>query len=331
MPIRFHCESCEARVKVPAGSEGRRVKCPRCGHLQRVPRHSEQLLTVGAGSGDPSGDSAMGQDSGSFQAVQSETPAAEKAAQKKRIELGDSLSDLAKDFEKDMTPPQMQQDETPADEGEQQAEQTAREPQQMSLLEQQPAEELPVQDQPEPEQQMPQVESRDIAAPPEGEVEAKDNTPEPSEPPVTEQVVEQTPESEPAAKPAPTPAPPQPIILSGSASQQVVTKVSEPAPEPAVVTAAATTAAVASTEEMTEQPRAARPSRHVKPYTALKNLASVLRIMPAVLIPVVLWHVLQTVTVSGAIVTLISGAAIVAMTWTLAEIADAVRDLARRA
>jgi len=36
MPIRFHCENCRARIRVPDGSEGRRVKCPRCGCLQRV-------------------------------------------------------------------------------------------------------------------------------------------------------------------------------------------------------------------------------------------------------------------------------------------------------
>jgi len=37
MPIRFHCFSCDARVKVPDGSEGKRMKCPRCGAVQRVP------------------------------------------------------------------------------------------------------------------------------------------------------------------------------------------------------------------------------------------------------------------------------------------------------
>lgn len=37
MPVRFRCENCESRIKVPDGSQGRRVRCPRCGHLQRVP------------------------------------------------------------------------------------------------------------------------------------------------------------------------------------------------------------------------------------------------------------------------------------------------------
>lgn len=38
MAIRFFCENCAARVKVPKGAEGRRVRCPRCGNLQRVPQ-----------------------------------------------------------------------------------------------------------------------------------------------------------------------------------------------------------------------------------------------------------------------------------------------------
>ena len=37
MPIRFACAQCDARVKTPDGSEGKKMKCPRCGHLQRVP------------------------------------------------------------------------------------------------------------------------------------------------------------------------------------------------------------------------------------------------------------------------------------------------------
>ena len=41
MPIRFACQQCKARVKVPDGSEGRTMKCPRCGFLQRVPDKSE--------------------------------------------------------------------------------------------------------------------------------------------------------------------------------------------------------------------------------------------------------------------------------------------------
>lgn len=41
MAIRFQCEHCAARVKVPEGSQGRPVRCPRCGHMQRVPKHSQ--------------------------------------------------------------------------------------------------------------------------------------------------------------------------------------------------------------------------------------------------------------------------------------------------
>jgi len=37
MTIRFHCNECQSRVKVPDGTEGKKVKCPRCGNVQRVP------------------------------------------------------------------------------------------------------------------------------------------------------------------------------------------------------------------------------------------------------------------------------------------------------
>jgi phage FluMu protein Com len=37
MPIRFRCQDCRSRVKVPEGSQGKQVKCPRCGRIQSVP------------------------------------------------------------------------------------------------------------------------------------------------------------------------------------------------------------------------------------------------------------------------------------------------------
>lgn len=37
MPFRFNCEKCDVRIKVPDGSEGKKVKCPSCGQAQRVP------------------------------------------------------------------------------------------------------------------------------------------------------------------------------------------------------------------------------------------------------------------------------------------------------
>jgi predicted Zn finger-like uncharacterized protein len=36
MPIRLECQSCATRIKVPDGTEGRIVKCPRCGHTQQI-------------------------------------------------------------------------------------------------------------------------------------------------------------------------------------------------------------------------------------------------------------------------------------------------------
>ncbi len=40
MPIRFRCQDCHSRVKVPEGSQGKQVKCPRCGCIQAVPRRA---------------------------------------------------------------------------------------------------------------------------------------------------------------------------------------------------------------------------------------------------------------------------------------------------
>ena len=41
MPIRFLCQACESRMKVPDGSHGRKVKCPKCGMMQLVPSQVE--------------------------------------------------------------------------------------------------------------------------------------------------------------------------------------------------------------------------------------------------------------------------------------------------
>ena len=41
MPIRFACADCGVRVKTPDGSEGKKMRCPRCGHLQLVPMRPE--------------------------------------------------------------------------------------------------------------------------------------------------------------------------------------------------------------------------------------------------------------------------------------------------
>lgn len=48
MPIRFQCETCDARMKVPEGSTGLRVKCPRCGQMQCVPSESEPVAAAAA-------------------------------------------------------------------------------------------------------------------------------------------------------------------------------------------------------------------------------------------------------------------------------------------
>ncbi len=37
MPIRFACDACGARIRVPDGSEGRKVRCPKCSSPQHVP------------------------------------------------------------------------------------------------------------------------------------------------------------------------------------------------------------------------------------------------------------------------------------------------------
>jgi DNA-directed RNA polymerase subunit M/transcription elongation factor TFIIS len=40
MPIRFRCQDCRSRVKVPEGTQGKQVKCPRCGRIQSVPNRN---------------------------------------------------------------------------------------------------------------------------------------------------------------------------------------------------------------------------------------------------------------------------------------------------
>ncbi len=37
MPIRLQCEDCGAKIKVPEGAEGRKIKCPKCGAILRAP------------------------------------------------------------------------------------------------------------------------------------------------------------------------------------------------------------------------------------------------------------------------------------------------------
>jgi predicted Zn finger-like uncharacterized protein len=37
MPIRFQCRNCDTRIRVPDGTEGKKVRCPRCSETQPVP------------------------------------------------------------------------------------------------------------------------------------------------------------------------------------------------------------------------------------------------------------------------------------------------------
>ncbi|MCC7146513.1 MAG: hypothetical protein IT443_08710 [Phycisphaeraceae bacterium] len=46
MAIRFHCDNCQAKIRVPEGSVGRKVKCPRCGFVQRVTENLDPRLNV---------------------------------------------------------------------------------------------------------------------------------------------------------------------------------------------------------------------------------------------------------------------------------------------
>ena len=54
MSIRFYCEACQTRIKVPDGNEGRPVRCPKCSNLQRVPVDTQELSSTGLPEhGDP--------------------------------------------------------------------------------------------------------------------------------------------------------------------------------------------------------------------------------------------------------------------------------------
>ncbi len=48
MPIRFRCQDCSSRVKVPEGTQGKQVKCPRCGRIQSVPNRQDHAANNGA-------------------------------------------------------------------------------------------------------------------------------------------------------------------------------------------------------------------------------------------------------------------------------------------
>ncbi len=67
MTIRLLCEDCQARIKVPDGAEGRKVKCPRCGAVQRVgqaadappPSQQTQAFEYQQHPPEPQGDSDL--------------------------------------------------------------------------------------------------------------------------------------------------------------------------------------------------------------------------------------------------------------------------------
>ena len=56
MPIRFLCYNCAAKIKVPDGTQGRKVKCPSCGSLQRVPAQTSEMSAPTAAPVDPPAD-----------------------------------------------------------------------------------------------------------------------------------------------------------------------------------------------------------------------------------------------------------------------------------
>lgn len=53
MPIRFRCDKCQTRIKVPDGSEGANVRCPSCNERQRVPTEPAQSVAARAESPAP--------------------------------------------------------------------------------------------------------------------------------------------------------------------------------------------------------------------------------------------------------------------------------------
>jgi len=79
MTIRFHCNECQSRVKVPDGTEGKKVKCPRCGNVQRVPEHTDDLPRPGKSTRDKSASKpgpSPAPDSAEQEAVEPEAPEA---------------------------------------------------------------------------------------------------------------------------------------------------------------------------------------------------------------------------------------------------------------
>ena len=53
MPVRFNCTSCDTRIRVPDGAEGKRVRCPKCGHRHRVPGQKKEATPAAKPVLDP--------------------------------------------------------------------------------------------------------------------------------------------------------------------------------------------------------------------------------------------------------------------------------------
>jgi len=113
MPIRFFCEACEARVKVPEGSEGRKMKCPRCSTVQRVPTDPAKHVEAGALPPSQQKEGEKNKSSDSAEAVIQEAPTgspepspemagAGEAAEEEIFEVADDEEEGAEALEEDL-------------------------------------------------------------------------------------------------------------------------------------------------------------------------------------------------------------------------------------
>lgn len=103
MPIVVQCTNCQAKMKAPDGSEGRKAKCPRCGTLVTI-------LALGLGDDAPAPPVESGDDAGHVTSVPKKSspgaPPTPKKAQK-------SDFDFVDDDEPEQDEPLEEEDERP--------------------------------------------------------------------------------------------------------------------------------------------------------------------------------------------------------------------------
>ncbi len=316
MPIRFRCQDCRSRVKVPEGTQGKQVKCPRCGRIQSVPRHESHQSAVNQ--------------TNSLE-VHTCVGSIHRAPKRKETLVGAGVSDDRQAFSGggapggsglDIPTHDVLETEHGKSNGKQMSRKERRRRAALARQAQREREEMAAREEAAKEDQAiaecrKQVE--DIFA----SARNKDFTREDVEPEVEEAVVKTT-----AAAPV---GAPKPITLSGSKRIAKTAEATEPVERPV---------------EKVEKPEPVRMAKMQAPakqegwtidftneaYPFLRIIPWVLRITALMLIGPA-FKIMLVADASGfsgvvCMLILFAGLSMVVVTWTVGEIANAVRDIA---